>query len=477
MHQNPLNRMGPSATVAMMPDALTGGTGLRSIAFALFMVLVVFTLLNMPSRIPVLGVVRPTILLVALISVLIMASLSQVRTKDTSKTTRYLNLLILYVVLTLPFVEWPGSVLRFGIEGFVKVAVFFYFAVYLVDSYQRLRIFIFTFLACQVIRVLEPLYLHLTTGYWGSRAHMGGVDFMDRLAGAPHDIINPNGLAFVVLTALPFLHYLLGGSPKIVARLLYVALLPPILYAFILTGSRSGMVGLLVLYGIIMLRSRHKLLLGAAAALATVALLGVMSADLSDRYRSITDADTRHAATAQGRLSSITGELRVGLERPLLGHGLGTSREALANVAGRDQIAHNLYTEVFIELGAIGLAIYLLFLFSVFINVRSVGQEQRRLRDAPHTGADPPVADRLAFYQRLADATLVYFLMALVFSLASYGLSNHYWYMVAGLSVALRGLMVRERWHLERRQRDPIPPPPQSFNRGSASLSGFKAWG
>jgi putative inorganic carbon (hco3(-)) transporter len=455
MYQNPLSRAHPRAPSVVMPDALTGATGLRSVAFALFMVLIVFTLLSVPSRIPALGIVRPTVLLVAVIAGLIFASVGQPGARDTSRTTRYLNLLIIYVVLTLPFVEWPGSVLRFGIEGFVKAAAFFYFAVLLVDSYQRLRIFIFTVVACQVFRVLEPLYLHLTTGYWGGSAHMGGGEFMQRLSGAPNDIINPNGLAFVVLTALPFLHYLLGGSPKILFRLLYLVLLPMLLYALILTGSRSGLIGLLVLYSIIILRSQHKLLLVSAAAIATAAVLGIMSVELTDRYRSITDADTRHGATAEGRIEGVKRDFRVGLRRPLFGHGLGTSREAIWNFAGHDQLSHNLYTEVFIELGVIGLAIFLTFLISVFTNVRRVGQEYELLRGAFHTGADPPRgADRLGFYGRLAGATLAYFLMALVFSLASYGLSGHYWYMVAGLSVALLNLMVREGRHQHRRQQD-----------------------
>lgn len=422
-------------------DAVPQGTDIRAFAFALFILMIVFTLLSVPSRLPMLGVLRPTVLLVALISLLILASAGQAESRDTSRTTRYLNLLILYVVITIPFVQWPGSVLFFGIENFIKAVVFFYFAVYLVTTFRRLQIFIMTILTCQIIRVLEPLYLHLTTGYWGSKAHMGGGEFMARLSGAPHDIVNPNGLAFVVLTALPFLHYLFGGSPKRFPRLLYLALLPPMLYAFILTGSRSGMIGLLVVFAVIFIRSKQKLFLGAFASVAVVGLLGVMSADLTDRYRSITDHDTRNAATAEGRFIGVKKELQVGLRRPVFGHGLGTSRETLWNFTGNDQISHNLYTEVFIELGIIGLMLYLAFLFSVFANVRSVGLEKQRLVGFDYRLKDPTIRERLEFYERLAEATLAFFIMALVFSLASYGLSEFYWYMIAGLSVAVTNLM------------------------------------
>ena len=45
------------------------------------------------------------------------------------------------------------------------------------------------------------------------------------------------------------------------------------------------------------------------------------------------------------------------------------------------------------------------------------------------------------FYERCTGATLVLVLMCLVFSIASYGLSEFYWYLIAGLSVALRNLL------------------------------------
>lgn len=419
-----------------------------TLAFRLFIVLIVFTLLSVPSRFPILGIVRPTVLLVAVISVLIFMAARDAPTRDTSNTTRYLNILVLYMVLTIPFVQWPGSVLRFGLEGFIKAAVFFYFAVHLVDDIKRLRVFVFTILGCQAFRVLEPLYLHVTTGYWGGAAHMGGGEFMARLSGAPSDIINPNGLAFVVLTVIPFMHYLLGGSQSKVLKSLYVLLLPPLLYAFVLTGSRSGMIGILVVYGFILLRSKHKAVMVAGAAVAAVVMLGTMSADLEDRYRSIVDHSARNAETSEGRIEGVFRDFRVGMQRPLFGHGLGTSREALGNIAGVDQISHNLYTEVLIELGIVGLLLYLRVLMSIVTNVQSSTREMRLVDQSPDPSSRSPASSRMGFYQRCLEATLSLFVMCLIFSLASYGLSEFYWYLVAGLSVVLKNLVEKERSEL-----------------------------
>ena len=410
-------------------------------AFFLFLVLIVFTLLSVPTRVPVLGYLRPTVLLVAVIAVLIMVASNASRRPETPDTMRKLNVLFLYMLLTVPFVQWPGSVIRFGLEGFVKAAVFFYFTVYLVTTHKRLIQFIATIVTCQVIRVLEPLYLHITTGYWGGAAHMGGGEFMDRLSGAPSDIINPNGLAFVVLTTIPFLHYLLGGSPKAILKTVYVLLLPALLYALVLTGSRSGMIGLVVVFGFICYRSRHRTILIALGGIAVVGMLAVMTPDMRDRYLSIVDrTSTRHAATSEGRVEGVMQDFAVIKQRPLFGYGVGTSREALANVSGRDQISHNLYTEVLIELGVLGFLLYIRVLVSIGANVASVGKMKlpSSLRGEPNGRSQD--SGVVAYYLRVREAAMAWFVMCLAFSLASYGLSEFYWYMVAGLSVALVNL-------------------------------------
>lgn len=409
--------------------------------FALFIVLVVFTLLSVPSRWPALGIVRPTLLIVVVVAIQIIVHGGSPQQADASRTTRRLNLLIGYILLTIPFVEWPGSVVRFGVENLLKVVVFFYFAAYLVDSFRRMRILIGAFVTCQVIRVLEPLYLHVTTGYWGDAASVGDGEFLARLSGAPSDIINPNGLAFVVLSVLPFLHYLLWGSGRKLYRLLYVILLPAVLYAFMLTGSRSGLVGLVVLVGFMVWRSPHRVTAILAAAVASVAMVSVMDAGMRERYLSLAETGTKHDVTRQGRIEGVEKDVQLGMRRPLFGHGLGTSVEALTHFRGRAQISHNLYTEAFIELGIVGLVLYLRVLLSILSNVRAVGPALKELARESLAGPIMMRPEDVAYAGNLAEAVYAWVVMCLVFSLASYGLSEFYWYMVAGISVALRNVV------------------------------------
>src|SRR5690606_42071421 len=43
-----------------------------------------------------------------------------------------------------------------------------------IDTEKRLKWFIAVFVFCQIFRVLEPLYLNITQGYWGSATHLQG---------------------------------------------------------------------------------------------------------------------------------------------------------------------------------------------------------------------------------------------------------------------------------------------------------------
>jgi len=365
----------------------------------LFLLFVASWFLHLPARVPSLGAVRFDFILVLVLTILALAGRSKEHAQATA-TDKLLRVLLAYVILTIPFVEWPGSVLRAGIPEFIKAVVFYYFTVAFIKSERDLKALVATFVACQVFRV-------------------------ERLAGAPFDILNPNGLAAVVCTSLLFLYYLSGLSR--ITTLAFLILGPACLYALALTGSRSGLIALFVIFVAILIKSRHRFLVGMVGALALAGSYPFLSADQQDRYLSLFGAGKNNLATAEQRFDSMESNFRVGMRRPFVGHGLGTSREANANFGGWDHPSHNLYLEAFEELGLIGLAIFLLFLNSIL-------KASTRLRRA-YAGVS---SDR--FPSRLVDALQVWLWMNLIFSLASYGLSSYEWYLMSGLMLVLQRL-------------------------------------
>lgn len=438
---------------------------MTNLAFFLYLLFVCSYFLHLPSRMEFLGAIRFDLVLVVLIGALAWAGKRKgaedgsappeapgllpgtVRgrvgddapghgpadgpeaedppAETTERSRRVLGVLLAAVVATVPFVEWPGSALNYGIPILVKAVVFYYFTVSLVTTEARLRVFIGLFLACQSFRVVEPAYLHVADGYWGDKAYMMG-ELMDRLSGAPLDVINPNGLAFVIVSVLPFVYYFASLSFK--RALPLVALCPILLYALALTGSRSGFVGLIVMMAAIVLKGRKRaLLLTCFAGLVAVAFVN-LNADQQDRYASVFDSGARNAGTVQGRWEGVRQNFEVAMRRPVFGHGIGTSREANGHFAGTDKPAHNLYAEIAEETGVVGLAVFVLFMKAVFGNFHAA---RRKLGES---GAGR------AYLSHFVDAMHVWIIVILAFSLVSYGFSSYEWYLAGGLSVVARRL-------------------------------------
>lgn len=421
----------PAARDGAAPAAVAPG----ALAFKLYLIFVVSWFLHMPARVSLLAAARADFLLVLLISGLIIKDGCLSTSVRDSRISRLMLALVGYAIAVVPFVEWPGSVLKNGVPELIKALIFFYFTASLTTTERRLRSLLAVFVLCQTFRALEPLWLHVSQGYWGSAASMlGGAEFMNRLSGAPSDVVNPNGLAFVILSVIPFAHYLwpqtrLGG-------LAYAVTLPALLYTLVLTGSRSGMVSLVLVFAIIWLQSRRKLLLLLPVLPMLWAGATIMSPEQVDRYSSIIDTDTKNRETANERVTGVIEDFRVAMRRPWLGHGLGTSKEANVHYSGRLVPAHNLLTEALQELGFVGLTIFLALLVSI---ARRVAQCLARFSQS--SGTSPLLL-------RLMQAVRVWFAMTVVFSFFSYGLASYEWYFMAGLAevaMALSGTFATGR--------------------------------
>jgi len=414
------------------PGLLSGDRSpASSFSFGIFIFFLIDFFLHLSARFPAYGVIRPTLVLVLIISLCLFLQRDKFKGWTKDPVVSALGVLLLYILFSLPLVEWPGSVLKNNLGDFVKAVVFFYFTVLLVDTEKRLKIFFLVFVVCQILRILEPLALNVTQGYWGSSTHLGHGEFSQRLAGAPSDVINPNELGFVIVTVIPFLHYILWSS-NLKGRLLYLVLLPPIMYALILTQSRGAFVALLVIGFFIFKESKRKMMLIIVAVLVAVLGWQVMTDEQKDRYLSLVGkSETSNAASVDGRIQGMLREFSLGLERPIVGHGLGTTPEAKTHILGSRQASHNLYAELLIELGFVGAFIFIAFLVKVY----------RRLLDSSKFLVSRQGENR-DFYISLNKALIAVFWMYAAYSFNYWGLSQYYWYLFAG-SVVVFHRMIR----------------------------------
>ena len=179
--------------------------------------------------------------------------------EGTDNVTKRLWILLGYILITIPFVKWPGSVVH-NLETYVKALCFYFFVVATVNTERKLRVLLAIYVATQVWRVLEPLYLHIRSGYWGSiHLSLGNWEYMDRLAGSRYDVINPNGLAFVIIMTLPLLHFLVKPDSA-VRRLLWAAIAGAMAYVLVLSASRSGFLAFVFLCLFVIWRSKNRAL-------------------------------------------------------------------------------------------------------------------------------------------------------------------------------------------------------------------------
>ncbi|QCF26288.1 O-antigen ligase family protein [Hydrocarboniclastica marina] len=396
------------------------------VPYRLYLLYLASFFLHIPGRVSILGAIRMDFLLVGAITFFILGS-KATKGARLDKASQYLLAIFVYSILVLPLVEWPGSVINNGLVAFIKGAIFYFFTVNLIVSERRLKVFLTVFIVCNVLRVVEPLFMNITSGYLGSRTHLGGGEFAGRLSGAPSDTINPNGLAFVIASILPFLHYIFSAVNK-KAMAAYLLVIPVLFYAMALTMSRSGIVALAIIAFGVFMKSKRKPLLFIIGIVGLIVIWASLNDLQKDRYLSLVSSDTAQSSSAEGRIDGWFRDFEVAMNRPIIGHGLGTSREASWNIGGNDQPAHILWAEIWQEIGFIGLVLFILYLKTIIKNFLDAGKLIKK---------HYPPSD---FLYRCTEAMQVWLMMNLLFSLASYGLKSYEWYLFGGLSVVLVGL-------------------------------------
>jgi O-antigen ligase len=256
---------------------------------------------------------------------------------------------------------------------------------------------------------------------------------MDRLSGSPYDIINPNGLGFVVIITLPLLHFLIKPDTAL-RRAVWAGVAAAMCYALVLSASRSSFLALAFLCLFAIWRSKRSAAWLVVAIVGATIALGLMTTLQRERYVSIFSHSAPGGATAEERITGMIDDFKVSLRRPLFGHGIGTSREANAHFRGVDLLSHNLYLETAEELGYVGLILVLALIWSF---LRACWLAKRVLNAAP------PGDERLRFLHIVADSLVLIVAVDLFFSFAAFGLSEPYWYFIGGLSVVTARLAAK----------------------------------
>src|SRR5439155_5370334 len=107
---------GPQAPGAVR--ATSSGIAMSQVSFVLYLIFVASWFLHLPARYPILGNARADLLLVATILVQSLIVAREPGPQGDRRTQKVLWVLVIYIACSIPFVEWPGSVVKTGFPAF-----------------------------------------------------------------------------------------------------------------------------------------------------------------------------------------------------------------------------------------------------------------------------------------------------------------------------------------------------------------------
>jgi O-antigen ligase len=198
---------------------------------------------------------------------------------------------------------------------------------------------------------------------------------------------NPNDLALTLNLILPLTVALFLISRRAILRGFLAGVIVLDATAVVATFSRGGFLALatiLVLY----LRSLHGLRerrWAIAAVLLALAATPLLPSSYLERLGTITNVQADQTGSAQERVRDTRAALTFVLSHPLTGAGLGMNILALNEIRGAHWLqVHNAYLEYAMDLGWLGLGLFLLLLASCIrtaSRVRAQCAELPALRD------------------------------------------------------------------------------------------------
>ncbi|MEI6562935.1 MAG: O-antigen ligase family protein [bacterium] len=262
-----------------------------------------------------------------------------------------------------------------------------------------------------------------------------------RATGAASD---PNMFSMMILFSIPLVVHLLFGAATLRKRLFWGMLFLVEIATLILTYSRSAALVLCLLLLVLGIRYRRQLkprYIGLVAAGLLAGLIVVAVVVPSSYWERHKQALSHEDTSVQRRLSYLAVGRDEFLRSPVLGSGLGTFEIAYANsqYAFTDpydlwgetarRAAHNVYVEILVGTGLLGLVVFLLIIGLAWRNFRMAGALSR-------AGGNEELASVILAYQFAFMAILIHLL-----SLSSF---NHK-YLWMSLALSQAALTIAQR--------------------------------
>lgn len=272
---------------------------------------------------------------------------------------RDVMILVGLAVITVPISIWPVHSLLFLFNVFLKTVLLFFLVIYWCRTIQDVRRLLWVYCLGSVSLVIPGVL----SGHAGQERYS--------LESLSYDA---NDIALLQVMALPLILYLYSTSGRR-AGLVLAGMATLCLYGIILTQSRGGFLALVVVGGLIISRSS----MSRSAKWRIVALGAVVFGVLAgtawkERILTMWDPQTEYDQTAGGRTDLWKSSLVLLAKRPW---GVGVDNfvtaEGLSHGGlGKWSAPHNTFLQIGVELGVVGLAIFIRLLARTLRSLRLI---------------------------------------------------------------------------------------------------------
>jgi len=267
----------------------------------------------------------------------------------------------------------------------------------------------------------EPIYRYMSGMVVDS---MGDFDYAVASTGigAGH-----TGLAHHLLHGMPFLWYASMESKNMVGKACGLGLFAFCFWGVGVSGSRGGLVGLVILLFLISVFSKQRALMIPAAFAATVAMMAVLGAEYIGRMETILQLGS-DGSSSQNRIEGLISGLEMLIKKPLLGVGPGCYPVVRKAWFDWGLWAHNHYGQLAGELGVLGVIAWFTFAYQYI--KKSWVMRREMLNEGWIKGA--------------LTAILVTTAVRLALGMFDHSVYKFIWYFMAAIVVVTEGLRTKE---------------------------------
>ena len=318
--------------------------------------------------------------------------------------------ILLFAFLSVPFGVWPGASVDFIINAYVKNFILCFILAYILVTPNQIYKTGFTLIISSSI--LAVIGFVNRTGITRIRAST----FYD-----------PNDFAFLLVCVLPFVIFnsFKEKGMKKVFLLLSASLMITVI---ILTRSRGGFIGLLVIGAVILFKTikKSKGLAGFILLIFLAVFTFATPSGYWERMETIVEpGDDYNIYSPSGRIEVWKRGIKLITKNPITGIGIGnfataegSSREDTGRQKEPWKTAHNSFIQIGGELGIGGLFLFVLLIYNLLKTLRKIKSTDlsiNTLRDSLEVSLIGYVTG--GFFLSQAYGTVIYFLTGMTIAL------------------------------------------------------------